>query len=496
MPVSRRAFLRTTTAAAGALAAARTLPAIEPFVRPGKARLGLSLAAYTFRNYFQDAAQKQEPVTGERKLDMKGFIDFCAEHHCTGAELTSYYFPKDVTEAALLDIRRHAFMRGIAISGTAVGNNFALPPGEKRDAEIAGVKAWIDKAAILGAPHIRIFAGTSKDVSPADSRKLCLSAIEECCDYAGKHGIFLGLENHGGIVALPEELLEIVKAVKSPWFGINLDTGNFHTPDPYASLALCAPYAVNVQIKADITPAGAKASQLADLPRLVKILRDANYQGWAALEYESKEDPYTAVPKLLEQLAALMQPPAAAEEKWMPLLDGKSLAGWKETDFAGHGEVAVKDGQIILDAGNDLTGVNYTGELPKDDYEVSLEAMRIAGSDFFCGLTLPVDDKNVTYVVGGWGGSVVGISSINGDDASENETTKFLKFESNKWYRIRVRVTKAKLEAWLDDEQTADVERADKRLSMRVGEIEASVPFGIATFRTRGALRNIRIRRL
>src|SRR4051812_4222419 len=338
MHLSRRHFLQTTVAA-GVAAAVQPLQAIAPFARTGPARLGLSLAAYSFRDYFKDAPQKQAEGAKERKLDFPAFIDFCAANHCTGAELTSYYFPKDVSVETLLDIRRHAFLRGIAVSGTSVGNNFALPNGEKRDAEIAGVKTWIERAAVLGAPHIRIFAGTTKDLAAADARKLCLSAIEECCDFAGKFGIFLGLENHGGIVAQPEELLEIVKAVKSRWFGVNLDTGNFHTADPYASLALCAPYAVNVQIKADMTPAGAKAAQPADFPRLVKILRDANYQGWAALEYESKEDPYTAVPKLLAQLAALMQPAKGGEEAWMPLFDGKTLAGWKETDFGGRGEV-------------------------------------------------------------------------------------------------------------------------------------------------------------
>lgn len=496
MSLSRRHFLQLSAAAAS-FAAARPLRAIEPFKRQGSARLKLSMAAYSFRQYLPESKKTAEQ-NADKKLDLKGFIDLCADNHCTGAELTSYYFPKDVTKEQLLEIRRHADQRKIAISGTSVGNNFALPAGPARDAEIASVKQWIDNAAILGAPHIRIFAGAAKELDPAAARKMCISAIEEVCEYAGKHGIFLGLENHGGIVAEPEGLLEIVKAVRSKWFGVNLDTGNFHTADPYAALAQCAPYAVNVQLKTEIKPAGATANQPADLPRLIQILRDANYQGWVALEYEAKEDPYTAVPPVLAKLAQLIDAPAqpaAAAAAWTPMFDGKTLKNWKATNFAGGGEVSVKDGELILDTGNDITGANYTGELPTMNYEVSLEAKRLVGSDFFCGLTFPVGEAHVTLVVGGWGGSVIGISSINNDDASENETTQFKKFESNKWYKIRVKVSKDKLEAWLDDEQTANVDTQGKKLSMRAGEIEASEPFGIATYRTKAALRNIQIRK-
>ncbi len=135
-------------------------------------------------------------------------------------------------------------------------------------------------------------------------KRLCTSAIEDRCDYAGGRGICFGLENHGGIVSTAEEILEIIRAVKSPWPGINLDTGNFHTDDPYADLVKIAPYAVNVQMKGEVRPCG-KGDEPAELSRLVKILRETNYQGYVALEYESKEDPWTAVPKLLNQMKEL-----------------------------------------------------------------------------------------------------------------------------------------------------------------------------------------------
>ncbi|MEP6663050.1 MAG: TIM barrel protein [Verrucomicrobiota bacterium] len=303
MNSSRRQFLQTSGKISLALAAGSFLPdfasAIEPFSRKGKPRFQVSLAAYSFREFFK-AKEADKP------MDFFRFIDFCAEQGCAGAELTSYYFPQPLTDEFLIKIRRYAFLRGVEVSGTAVGNNFALPKGGKLDEQIASVKKWIDHAALLGAPHIRVFAGAAaKDLDAAEARKMCIGSLEEVCDYAGMKGIFLGLENHGGIVAEADALLEIVKAVKSPWFGVNLDTGNFHTVDPYGDLAKCAPYAVNVQIKAEILHKGQTEKEPADLAKVFQILRDANYQGYVALEYESKPDPWTEIPKLLQQIKKL-----------------------------------------------------------------------------------------------------------------------------------------------------------------------------------------------
>jgi len=294
---TRRTFLKDSLKFAALSASLATFPAmaVEPFKRKGKPRLQLSLAAYSFRDYFK---HKDE----SKRITLFDFIDYCAEQGCAGAELTAYYFPTPVTEEFLLKVKRHAFLRGIDISGSAVGNNFTLKPGPDRDEQIKMVKSWVDHAAVLGAPHIRVFAGSKpKELDAAAAKKLCIEASEECADYAGKKGIFLGLENHGGIVAEPADLLEIVQAVKSPWYGINLDTGNFQTDDPYADLARCAPYAVNVQVKVEIKPHG-KSKQDSDLHRLVKILREANYQGYVALEYEAAEDPWKAVPTWLNKL--------------------------------------------------------------------------------------------------------------------------------------------------------------------------------------------------
>jgi hypothetical protein len=154
--------------------------------------------------------------------------------------------------------------------------------------------------------------------------------------------------------------------------------------------------------------------------------------------------------------------------------------------------VEVKDGQIIFGQGDPLTGITWAGEPPAvNNYEISLEAMKQVGNDFFCALTAPFDKSAFTLVVGGWGGALVGISSIDSMDASENTTTQFRKFENNRWYKIRLRVSPKKLEAWIDDDQLIDEDIEGKKISMRLGEIELCAPLGIATFSTQAAIRNV-----
>jgi sugar phosphate isomerase/epimerase len=303
--ISRRAFLARTAFAATTAAFAPGALAVEPFKRV-KPKLMLSLAAYSFRQYFKEGKGIDPKTDPAKRIDMLQFIDYCAEHDCA-AEITSYYFPAKLTGEFLLQLKRHAFLRGVPFSGTSVGNTFTHPPGQKRDAEIKYVKEWIDHAAVLGAPHIRIFAGeVQRGSSKAEGKKLCIAALEECGDYAGKKGVLLGVENHGGIIGDASDLIEIMKAVKSQWVGVNLDSGNFHTLDPMRDFALCVPYAVNVQWKSEIQPAGSKDKKPSDLPLIAAILKEVNYQGYLTLEYEATEDPYTAVPRLLNQMRGVL----------------------------------------------------------------------------------------------------------------------------------------------------------------------------------------------
>ena len=306
MNFNKRDFLKTVgavSATAGlGVALPVCLPAASPVHRKGRPRLKLSLAAYSFRDYFNTATHAQNRPADAKSIDMHDFIDYCADHNLDGAELTSYYLDPQISRSELTALKRHAFLRGIAISGTAVGNVFTLPKGTKRDSQIAHVKKWIDNAAHMGAPHVRVFAGGINGQSLKQAQSMCIEALEEVGEYAGERGVFLGIENHGGIVAEAVSLLKIVRATRSEWVGINLDTGNFHTDDVYGDIARCVPHAVNVQLKVEIQPRGAKQKSAADLGRLVKILRDGGYQGFIALEFEAATDPWVAVPKWLNKL--------------------------------------------------------------------------------------------------------------------------------------------------------------------------------------------------
>lgn len=185
--------------------------------------------------------------------------------------------------------------------------------------------------------------------------------------------------------------------------------------------------------------------------------------------------------------------PQADAEGWVPLFNGRNLEGWKLTKFGGDGEVEVVEGELILNQGGPLTGVTWTKAFPKVDFEISLEAQRVEGTDFFVGLTFPVRDSHASLIVGGWAGSVVGISSLDGRDASENETTQVMKFDNGKWYKFRVRVTADRIKAWIDDAAVVDVSIKDRKVTTR-NEVTLSQPVGLATYDTKAAIRKLRYR--
>ena len=186
-----------------------------------------------------------------------------------------------------------------------------------------------------------------------------------------------------------------------------------------------------------------------------------------------------------------------AEPTWISLFDGKTLDGWRVTDFGGTPEeVHVEAGTLVLDMGSaGMSGVTRTREVPKVDYEVQMEAMRVQGSDFFCGLTFPVKDAFCSLIVGGWGGSLIGISSFDGMDASENETTTSMEFENGRWYTLRLRVTDGRLQAWIGDKRVIDARPGERRIGVRL-EMENSKPFGLSTWHTKAAFKDIRLRLL
>jgi CubicO group peptidase (beta-lactamase class C family) len=182
----------------------------------------------------------------------------------------------------------------------------------------------------------------------------------------------------------------------------------------------------------------------------------------------------------------------------LSLFNGHDLDGWKvadQIDFERHGRVEVINGELVLNQGKPATGIAFSGSPPRMNYEISLEAKRIEGSDFFCGLTFPVAESYLSFILGGWGGGVTGLSNLDGASAVENETTGYREFEPNRWYAIRLRVTPGKVQIWLDGEQLIDVETTDRKLSIW-WEQEPMRPLGIASWNTKAALRNIRLKRL
>lgn len=192
------------------------------------------------------------------------------------------------------------------------------------------------------------------------------------------------------------------------------------------------------------------------------------------------------------------EPVASSPEpvEWISLFDGKTLGNWKSTQFGGEGEVTVEEGKIVLDRGDDMTGVTWRGDVPaRVNYEIELEAQRVAGNDFFCGLTFPVGDDPCSLICGGWGGGVTGLSSLDGEDAAHNETSQWINYDKDRWYRIRLRVTESSIQAWLDDKQIVEVSTVGRKIGIR-SEVDPSKPLGISTWRTTGAIRNIRMRKL
>jgi hypothetical protein len=195
-----------------------------------------------------------------------------------------------------------------------------------------------------------------------------------------------------------------------------------------------------------------------------------------------------------ETLAIEKSPESISIDK-NSLFDGKTLEGWKITEFGPQGPVLISDGKIVLNYGDGCTGITWQKEFPKVNYEVTVEAQKTSGNDFFCGMTFPVNDEFCSLIVGGWGGPVVGLSCIDGKDASDNNTKILRQFEKNVWYTIKLQVTPEKITAWIDDEKLVDFTYTGHELYVRP-EVNLSKPFGICSWNTTAEIRNIRMQRL
>lgn len=193
---------------------------------------------------------------------------------------------------------------------------------------------------------------------------------------------------------------------------------------------------------------------------------------------------------------ALLAQQAQPSAEWQSLFDGKSLGSWKETPFTGHGEVSIGNGALLLKHGGPMTGVSWGASFPQSNYEVRVEAARLQGNDFFSSITFPVGESFCTWITGGWGGDIVGLSSLDGWDASDNETRTYFNFEQGRWYTLRLRVTPEKIMAWIDEKPVVNAEIQGRKVSLRHGEMNLSTPLGLASYNTTGAIRKIEYRLL
>ena len=296
VPHTRRSFLTGTAAAAVATALPGAAGAMNPVKRAGPTRLRIGLAAYSMRQYLQAKPD------AKGAMDLSGFVDWAATLDTDAVELTSYFFPEQVTKTYLNELKRRCHVNGLDISGGAIRNNFTLPPGAELEKWFSHLDMWLDHYAQLGAPVIRVFAGIPpKDVTEEQGIQNAIGNLRRACEMAATRGVILGLENHDYLTHI-DRMLPIIKAVSSPWFGVNFDSGNVDSTNPYPELEKIAPYAVNVQLKVEVGPTGAR--QPTDIPRVVKLLKNAGFRGYIVLEYEAKPDPYTAIPKYLAELRA------------------------------------------------------------------------------------------------------------------------------------------------------------------------------------------------
>lgn len=318
--MNRRNFLRgagavplAAIAAAGFAPTFGTAEELAPIPRAGKGPfLKTSVNAYSFTKQL-NAKMKHH----EAGMDLYDVVDFCAEHNADAFDATGYFFPDypaPPTDKYINDLKLKAFESGVAISGSGVRNNFTVDDKDKRAADVVIIKRWVEIASQLGAPVLRVFADTQmrsktwKDVAPGKTRDQVAvwiaDDLKECAEHGEKHGVVIGVQNHGDFLQTADQQLELIGMVGSKWCGAIVDTGYYKTPDPYVDMAKAAPYAVNWQIKQSAF--GAASPIPLDLNRLMHIIKASGYRGYIPIETLSVAgkpyDPFTIVPAFLDQV--------------------------------------------------------------------------------------------------------------------------------------------------------------------------------------------------
>jgi len=279
--MKRRSFIGTV-AAAGLVLPRPTIG------NESKGRFRPAICAYSFRDQLKAGS-----------MTYADLIRMAADVGADGIDFTVYWLP-DTSDQTLYPLKKQAYRSSVAIYTIGIDAKMVRPTPELRSAEIEKVRKWLGVAEKLGASHVRIFGGAiPKGASQEQAVGWAVETLMPCADEAAKKGITLGVEDDGGITTNADRTVEIVKKTGSPWAGINLDIGNF-PDDAYTQIEMCAPYATNVHFKSEVH-VGHKA-QPTDIPRILKILGNAGYRGYLAIEYEGKDDPRAAVTKWVSML--------------------------------------------------------------------------------------------------------------------------------------------------------------------------------------------------
>ncbi len=301
--LGRSALLSLGLATAGSLLRPGSLLGAEPVKRPGGPRLKIGLNAYCF-----DPLLRENLKDAAKGMSLFDVLDYCAAENVDAIDPTGYYFPgypEVPRDKFLNDFKRRAFDLGLDISGTGIKNDFASPNAAARAKDVERAKQWIEAAARMGSPVLRVFAGPvpPKPHTWDEAAKWMADALHACVEHGAKYGVIVGLQNHGDMLQTADECLKVLGMVKSPWIGLILDTGNFLTPDPYADIARVIPVTVNWQIKELLL---SNKGPKTDLPKLVRIIRAGGYRGYIPIETLTlKGVPYDPRARASELLAGL-----------------------------------------------------------------------------------------------------------------------------------------------------------------------------------------------
>lgn len=297
--IKRRNFLKTvlaspTLASAGNLLTAQWLPAKDKIKKAAGSKLRISLNAYSFN----------KPLT-EGSMTLDDLLDFCAANDFDAVDLTGYYFPGYPAipeDSYIFHLKQKAHRLGLDISGTGVKNDFTNPDKSKRKKDVKLVKKWIECAAKLGAPVIRIFSGLKipEGHSWDETATWMVKDMNKCAEYGKKYGVFVAMQNHNDFITTGDQAQQIIELVNSDWFGLVLDIGSYRNSDPYKQIEQTAKYAVNWQLKEMMFVNGTE--QKTDLKKIIAIIKSSGYRGYLPIETLGTGDPKIKVPLFLAQV--------------------------------------------------------------------------------------------------------------------------------------------------------------------------------------------------